>query len=59
MTSLVDFNDAYGDVLMQFDYIRRMSNATIGHLRDMYQSVLVHANINKSTKVGDVGHDAG
>ena len=58
MTTMVNLNNPNGDVLMQLDYIRRMSNATIGHLRDMYQSVLMHTNIHKSTKIADASHYA-
>ena len=55
---MVNLNDSYLYVLMEFYHIQRMGYAAIGHLRDVYQSILMHADIYKCTKVGDVGYDA-
>ena len=55
---MVDFDNADTDVLMEFDYISGMGNATIGHLGDMYKTILMDPDVDKGTKVSNVGDDA-
>ena len=55
---MVHLDDADTDVLMEFHYISGMGDATVGHLRDMHQTILMDADINKGPEVGDVRHDA-
>ena len=43
---------------MEFHHICRMGNATICHLGDMDETILMDTDIHEDTEVGDVGHDA-
>jgi hypothetical protein len=44
---------------VNLDDISRIVNKAVGQLADVYQSVLMHADINKRTKCGYVGDDTG
>ena len=43
---------------MEFHHICRMGNATIGHLGDVDETILMDTDIHEGTEVGDVGDDA-
>ena len=58
MTSMIDLDDTHLDMLVEFNHIEGMGNATISHLGDMNQSILMDTDIHKGTKVGDVSDDA-
>ena len=51
---MVNLDDSDTYVLVEFDNIEWMGNPAIGHLGDMYKSIVVDTNINEGTKVGDV-----
>ena len=55
---MIHLDDADTDVLMEFHHISGMGDATVCHLRDMHQTILMDADINKGPEVGDVRHDA-
>ena len=44
---------------MELDDIGGVGYAPVGHLGDMYESVLMDADIDKGSEVGDIGDDAG
>ena len=58
MATMVDLYDTHLEVLVELHHIGGMGDATVCHLRDMDESVLMDTDINKSSEVGDVGHDA-
>ena len=41
VATVVDLDDAHLDVLMEFHYVERMGNTTIGHLGDVNQSIVI------------------
>ncbi len=45
-------------MLMELHYLVRVVDKLRRHLRDMNQTILVNTNIDKGTKLGDVGNDA-
>ena len=45
-------------MLVQLHHLSRVGHITIGQLRHVYQSVLMHAYVDKGAKVGNVGHNA-
>ena len=45
-------------MLMKFYHLRRILNVAVGHLRYMYQAIIVDAYIHEGTKLGDIGYDA-
>ena len=55
---MVDLDDAYPEVLVQFHHISGMGNTSISHLGDVDEAVLMDTDIDKSTEVGNVGDDA-
>lgn len=58
MTAMIDLDDPYADVLVELDDVEGMGNATVGHLGDVDEAVLVDADIDEGAEVGDVGDDA-
>ena len=59
MAAKVDIEDADGDVLVEVDDVAGMGDATIGHLGDVHQTVLMDAEVDEGSEIGDVGDDAG
>ena len=57
MTSMINLDNTYLHMLVEFDHIEGMGNATVGHLGDMDQSILMDTDIHKGPKVRDVGHN--
>lgn len=55
---MIDLDDSDSDMLVEFDDVEGMGDATIGHLGDMHQTVLMDTDIDKGSEVGDVGDDA-
>ena len=45
-------------MLVKLHHIGRMGDATVGHLGDMDETILMDADIDKGPEVGDVGDDA-
>ena len=45
-------------MLMEFHHIERVGDTTIRHLGDMHQSVLMNADVDEGSEVGDIGDDA-
>lgn len=45
-------------MLMQRNYIRWIGYEAVGKFRNMYQTVLFDANINKTAEIGYIGYDA-
>jgi hypothetical protein len=43
---------------MKLHHIERMGDTAIGHLGDMYESVLMDTDVHEGTEVGDVCDDA-
>ena len=58
MTAMIDLDDPYADVLVELDDVEGMGNATVGHLGDVDEAVLMDADIDEGAEVGDVGDDA-
>ena len=54
----VYFGNFYGYLLAEFDYVVGIFDEFIGNLGDVYQAILLYANVYKRTKIGDVGDDA-
>ena len=55
---MVDLYDADGDMLMELYNVERVGYTAVGHLRNVYKSVLMDANIDKGTEISYVGYDA-
>ena len=55
---MIDLNDTHLDMLVKFHHVEGVGDATIGHLGDMYQTILMDTDIDKGSEVGDVGDDA-
>ena len=45
-------------MLVQLHHLSRVGHIAVGQLRHVYQSVLMHAYVDKGAKVGNVGYDA-
>ena len=58
VATTVDLDDSDADVLMELHHVCRMGNATIGHLGDMDEAVLMDADVDEGSEVGNIGHDA-
>ncbi len=54
----VHFKHFDANLLIQMYHLVRILDVMVGHLADVDEAVLMHANIDKSTKSGDVGDDA-
>ena len=54
----VDADDAYLDMLMQTDDLCGVADIVVGELGDVDEAVLMDANIDEGSEVGDVGDDA-
>ena len=59
MAAVVYFEHLDCDVLVELDDVGGVGDAAIGHLRDVDEAVLMDADVDESTEVGDVRHDAG
>ena len=55
---MVDLYDADGDMLMELYNVERVGYTAVGHLRNVYKSVLMDANIDKGAEISNVGYDA-
>ena len=55
---MVDLDDPDLYVLMKLYHIERVGDTTIRHLGDMHQSVLMNADVDEGSEVGDIGDDA-
>ena len=55
---MIDLDDSDSDVLVEFDNVEGMGDATVGHLGDVDEAVLVDTDIDEGAEVGDVGDDA-
>ena len=51
----VDFEDCDADDIAGGDHFRRVPDEAVGQLTDVYQSILVHADIDKGAEFSDVG----
>ena len=56
---MINLGYAYLYVLVKLNHVEWVSNTAVGHLRDVYQTVVMHTNIYKGSKVGDVGNNTG
>ena len=56
---VIDFLDHDADMLVQVYYLVGVSHILVGQLRDVHQTVLVDADVDEGTEIGDVGDDAG
>ena len=54
----VNANDADAHVLMQADNLSGVGDVAVGQLGNVDETVLMDADIDKSSEVGDVGNDA-
>ena len=54
----VDADDAYLDMLMQTDDLCGVADIAVGELGDVDETVLMDANVDEGSEVGDVGDDA-
>ena len=54
----VDADDAYLDMLMQTDDLCGVADIAVGELGDVDEAVLMDANVDEGSEVGDVGDDA-
>ena len=59
MAAEVNVEDADGDVLVEVDDVAGMGDAAVGHLGDVHQTVLMDAEVDEGSEIGDVGDDAG
>ena len=55
----IDFDDTDADVLMKADDLCGVSDEAVGELRDVDESVLMNADVDEGSEVGDVRHDTG
>ena len=55
---MIDLDDAHSDMLVEFDDVEGVGNATVGHLGNVDETVLMDTDIHKGSEVGDVGDDA-
>ncbi len=53
-SGLIDFQYFHFNNIAGFDHLMRIADKLIGQRGDMDQAILMHADINKGTKVGDV-----
>ena len=51
----VHFDDADADVLVELDDVGGVADEAGGQLRDVYESVLMDADVDEGPEVGDVG----
>ena len=56
---MVYFLDHDADMLVEVNYLVGVSHILVGQLRDVHQTVLVDADVDEGTEIGDVGDDAG
>ncbi|MCY1434588.1 hypothetical protein D9M71_506520 [compost metagenome] len=54
----VDFHDLDLDHVASLDCFTRVLDELLRQRRDVHQAVLVHADVDEGTEVGDVGHHA-
>ena len=45
-------------MLVQLHHLGRVGHIAVGQLRHVYQSVLMHAYVDKGARVGNIGHNA-
>ena len=57
-TAHIDFDDTDTDVLMEADDLRGVGHEAVGELGDVDKTVLMDTDVDESTEVGDVRHDA-
>ncbi len=55
ISTIIDLNHLYTDVLVQPDDTCGIGNKFIGKLGNMDESVLMNTDVHKGTKIGDVG----
>ncbi|AKU69725.1 hypothetical protein ADJ77_07525 [Prevotella fusca JCM 17724] len=58
VTAHIDFDDTDTDVLMEADDLRGVGDEAVGELGDVDKTVLMDTDVDESTEVGDVRHDA-
>ena len=46
-------------MLVELDHVGGVGDASRGHLRDVDEAVLMDADVDEGTEIGDVGDDAG
>lgn len=54
MAAEVNIEDADGDMLVEVDDVAGMGNAAVGHLGDVDETILMDAEVDEGTEVGDV-----
>lgn len=54
----IDLKYFHANLLVQMYHFVRVFDVMVGHLADVDEAVLVHADVDKGTESGDVGHDA-
>ena len=57
-TAHIDFDDTDTDVLMEADDLHGGGDEAVGELGDVDKTVLMDTDVDESTEVGDVRHDA-
>ena len=57
MASVVNLNHPDFYMLMELDHVEWMGDTTVRHLGDMHQTILMDADIDEGTEVGDIGDD--
>ena len=55
---MIDLDNAYLHMLVEFDYVERMGDTAICHLGDMDESVLMDTDIDKGPEVRDIRDNA-
>ena len=58
MAAVVYLYDADCDMLMELDNVKRVSNTTVGHLRNVDKAILMDAYVDKGTEISYVSYDA-
>ena len=54
----IDFQNLDSYLLVQMHHLVRVFDVMVGHLADVDEAVLMHADVDKSAEGSDVGHDA-
>ena len=54
----IDFQNLDAYLLVQMHHLVRVFDVMVGHLADVDEAVLMHADVDKSAEGSDVGHDA-
>ena len=56
--SKIEADDFDLNNISDFNDIQRMLDELVAHLRDVYKSVLMHANIYEGTEIDDIANGA-